>query len=97
MAGKHSAFSVPFAFVREHLQLLAQQLEFFFLPFQPGVDMDDFIMPTRSYSSRETTSLNERAVESIKKHNGWLTDEAIDLYSRWYVTFCSMLFLRFGK
>ena len=97
VGGKHTAFSVPFAFVREHLQLLAQQLEFFFLPFQPGVDMDDFIMPTRSYSSRETTSLNERAVESIKKHNGWLTDEAIDLYSRWYVTFCSMLFLRFGK
>jgi hypothetical protein len=78
-----SLFSFPFAFIRQHLLLLASQLDLFFLPFQDAIDLSDFILPNKSYPLRSQTSLTERDVEQIAKKSGWLTDPGIDFYTRW--------------
>ena len=76
-------FVIPFAAVREHLLLLTCQLDFFLLPFQDGVDLTDFIIPTRFFSGHQQTILNARAIKSVAKDDGWLTDEAIDFLTSW--------------
>ena len=75
--------TVPFALSREHYVLLSYQLEFFLLPFQKNADHQGFIMPNRLYDGGHFTLLNDRALKSIRRNAGWLTDEAIDLYIRW--------------
>lgn len=73
----------PFKAVRNHLMILAQKLQFFYLPFQDGVDLGGFITPNRVFTDRHRAYLSERDIESIRKPSGWLGDPSIDFMMKW--------------
>jgi len=80
-------FIFPFAAVREHLMLLATTLDFFFLPFQDGTPMHDFIQPNMFVSNEQRTFVCEDDRDSVARKgsrtHGYLTDNAIDFFIRW--------------
>jgi hypothetical protein len=76
-----SLFTFPFAFIRQHLLVIASQLDLFFLPFRDDCDLSDFIEPNEAFNHRMATYLNERDVEKVR--SGWITDAGIDFFIRW--------------
>jgi len=78
-------FFFPFAAVRNHLMLLASQLDLFFLPFRNGEHIHDFIMPNRFFQAANIVHITEeeRVRVAGTKHGGWLNDACIDFFSKW--------------
>ena len=86
-ATQHDAgyFVFPFCAKRETLLLLASGLDFFFLPFKKGVDMDGYLHPSIEYSLGCAAQVYLRNIEELKELKSWFTDANIDFYAQWYV------------
>lgn len=78
-------FSFPFAFRRNLFLILAKNLDAFFLPFQQGAKMDDFIEANTVYTNNQTVVMSEKDRKTVTHNKGWLNDAAIDFMIRWYV------------
>jgi len=80
-------FIFPFAAIREHLMLLATNLDFFYLPFQDSAPMHDFIQPNEFVPNRQRTFVCEVDRDSVaakgSRSSGHLTDNAINFFIRW--------------
>ena len=76
-------FAFPFCVKRETLLLLASGLDFFFLPFKKGVDMDGYLHPSIEYSLGCVAQVYLRNIEELKELKSWFTDANIDFYAQW--------------
>ena len=74
-------FTFPFAAIRNHLMILATDLDFFYLPFrQSPEEMHDFIHADR-WNQYVTVTPRDRSY--FMQNDGWLNDAGIDFYIRW--------------
>jgi hypothetical protein len=77
--------SFPFTYKRNHLMLLATNLEFLYLPFTRDVDMMDCITPNVSVLGNQCTDIQERNRLRMGSEAAWLDDRCMDFFIRWYV------------
>jgi len=77
--------TIPFRAFRQHYMVLAERLEFFFLPFRHDADMDNYISPNSTFNGKQICHLSKDDIARIAGTNcgGWLNDECIDFMVRW--------------
>jgi len=79
------SFNFPFSAIRNHLMLLASNLDLFFLPFRNDADMHDFIHPSHVYAFADSVVVTNKEKRLVAQDGGWLNDQCIDFFTRWYV------------
>jgi hypothetical protein len=83
-SSKDALFEFPFSLARSHFMILAQRLEFFFLPFHVNTPMGDHIR--KNYAQNDTLEFSESDFKRIAKpegSSGWLSDRCVDFMTRW--------------
>jgi len=76
------SFDFPFAAVRNHLMLLASELDFFFLPFRRDADLYDYLRPRAGYEGRYDVQITVRE-KRLVSDGKWINDASIDFFIRW--------------
>jgi len=80
---KNDSLFFPFHIKREHILILSQGLDLFYLPFQKEIFLDDYLTPSKDLYMPNSITVNKEDFNITNSPTRWYNDNIIDFLSRW--------------
>jgi hypothetical protein len=80
---KNDSLFFPFHIKREHILILSQGLDLFYLPFQQNIVLDDYLSPRKEFYMPNSITINNEDCNIANSSTRWYNDTLIDFLSRW--------------
>jgi hypothetical protein len=80
---QNTDFEFPFIVRRDILSLLATNLDFFYIPFDHGVNVYDFAIPDPPFEGTSTNLIRSHDFDVLRDPKGWIENSHIDFFVDW--------------